>query len=77
LSSLLGLLAFPALLRTLIAVVGFILLYILTNFLQMTVLDAFIFFLARWKPVRRFLGLGWTRRFRRYTAPGFKPLEPL
>jgi NAD-dependent dihydropyrimidine dehydrogenase PreA subunit len=50
---------------------------ILIFILSFTVIDAFFQTLARLRPIRRFFSLSWTRRFRRYTAPGFNPLKPV
>ena len=62
---------------TLLAVLLFIVGVILFSIGQIVVLDPLMYLLSGWKPIRRFLSLGWTRRYRRYTAPGFKPLRPV
>jgi hypothetical protein len=70
---------FPGLpgLNTLLSIVAYLAALTVFCIGQVLVLDPLLFLLSGWKPVRRFLSLGWTRRYRRYTAPGFKPLKPV
>jgi NAD-dependent dihydropyrimidine dehydrogenase PreA subunit/flavodoxin len=56
-----------------IATIGVFL--VLMLWFQAVPLDFLFNRLARVKPVRWFFSLSWTRRYRRYTAPGFKPLK--